>query len=122
MQQTNQLWPKSILLDPKAMLPTLLAMEDLMVTMAYFRASENSISGAKQKGHIFKSFIGAVFKSILVEQEEKEAHDASHPSYLHEMEGMETVPYPHHTGHSVHTRFTKHFPFYLQIQCHLMCQ
>ena len=31
------------------------AMEDPMVTMAYLRASEDSISAAKQKGHFFKS-------------------------------------------------------------------
>ena len=38
----------------------LTAMEDLMVTMAYFQASEDSIIGAKQKGHIFKSRIQSV--------------------------------------------------------------
>ena len=31
------------------------AMEDVMVTMAYFKASEDSIRGAKQKGHTFRS-------------------------------------------------------------------
>ena len=31
------------------------AMEDVMVTMAYFKASEDLICGAKQKGHTFRS-------------------------------------------------------------------
>ena len=31
-----------------------------MVAMAYFQVSEDSISGAKQKGHMFKSSIESV--------------------------------------------------------------
>ena len=45
------------------------AVEDLMETMAYCRASEDSISGAKQKSHVFKSSIKAFYNSILIEQE-----------------------------------------------------
>ena len=82
-------------------------VEDLIVTMAYCRALEDSISHAKQKGHIFKSTVEAVCKSILLEQEDKESCDASCPSYLCEVEGTEPVPHPHHTRHSIHTRFTK---------------
>ena len=32
-------------------------MEDVMVTMAYFKASEDLICGAKQEGHTFRSKI-----------------------------------------------------------------
>ena len=37
-----------------------MAMEDLMVTITYVWALEDSISGAKQKGYIFKSTIESV--------------------------------------------------------------
>ena len=47
-----------------------MAMEDLRVATAYFQALEDSISGAKQRGHILKSTIESVYKSILLEQEE----------------------------------------------------
>ena len=97
-----------------------IVVEDLIVTMAYSQASEDSISGAKQKGHIFKSTIESVYKSILLEQEEKELHDASHPSYLHETDGVEPVPYPRCSGHSVHTRFLKNI--FVNIHHNSKCQ
>ena len=50
-------------------------MEDVMVTMAYFKASEDSICGAKQKGHTFRSKIELAYNTIKKQQEEKEAQD-----------------------------------------------
>ena len=44
-----------------------------MVTMAYFKASEDSICGAKQKGHTFRSKIELAYNTIKKQQEEKEA-------------------------------------------------
>ena len=93
---------------PKGCSTNFTTMEDLMVIMAYFQASEDSISGAKQKGHIFKSAIESIYKSILVEQEEKEAHDATNPLSLHEMYGVDTVSYPRCTGHLVHMLCSKY--------------
>ena len=51
------------------------AMEDVMVTMAYFKASEDSICGAKQKGHTFRSKIELAYNTIKKQQKEKEAQD-----------------------------------------------
>ena len=51
--------------------PTTLHME----TMAYFKASEYSICGAKQKGHTFRSKIELAYNTIKKQQEEKEAQD-----------------------------------------------
>ena len=51
------------------------AMEDVMVTMAYFKALENSICGAKQKGHTFRSKIELAYNTIKKQQEGKEAQD-----------------------------------------------
>ena len=55
--------------------PTTLHMEDVMVTMAYFKAPEDSICGAKQKGHTFRSKIEQAYNTIKKQQEEKEAQD-----------------------------------------------
>ena len=51
------------------------------------------ISGAKQKGYIFKSTIKSVCKSIFLEQQGKESCNANCPLYLCEMDGVEPVPY-----------------------------
>ena len=51
------------------------AMEDVMVTMAYFKASEDSICGAKRKGHTFRSKIEVAYNTIKKLQEEKEEQD-----------------------------------------------
>ena len=40
------------------------AMEDLIITMAYFKASEDLICGAKQKGHTFRSKIELAYNTI----------------------------------------------------------
>ena len=40
------------------------AMEDVMVTMAYFKALEDSICGAKQKGHTLRSKIELAYNTI----------------------------------------------------------
>ena len=40
------------------------AMEDVMVTMAYFKTSEDLICGAKQKGHTFRSKIELTYNTI----------------------------------------------------------
>ena len=44
-----------------------------MVTMAYFKASEDLICGAKQKEHTLRSKIELVYNTIKKQQEEKEA-------------------------------------------------
>ena len=44
-----------------------------MVTMAYFKASEDLICGAKQKGCIFRSKIELAYNTSNKQQEEKEA-------------------------------------------------
>ena len=51
------------------------AMEDVMVTMAYFKALEDSICCAKQKGHTFRSKIELTHNTIKKQHEEKEAQD-----------------------------------------------
>ena len=51
------------------------AIEDVMVTMTYFKASEDLIYGAKQKGHTFRSKIELAYNTIKKQQEEKEAQD-----------------------------------------------
>ena len=50
------------------------AMEDVMVTMAYFKSLEDLICGAKQKGCTFRSKIELAYNTIKKQQEEKEAH------------------------------------------------
>ena len=69
------------------------AMEDVMVTMAYFKASEDLICGAKQKGHTFRSKIELAYNTIKKQQEEKEAQDLLQPSHLR---AMDTVTMPQH--------------------------
>ena len=46
-----------------------------MVTMAYFKALEDLICGAKQKGHTSRSKIELAHNTIKKQQEEKEAQD-----------------------------------------------
>ena len=71
--------------------------------------SEESINGAKQKGHIIESTIVSVNKSILLEQEDKESQDSSKPSYLRENDSTRNVLYTRWSGHSVHKRFLAGF-------------
>ena len=47
------------------------AMEDVMVTVAYFKASEDLICVDKQKGHTFRSKIELAYNTIKKQQEEK---------------------------------------------------
>ena len=67
------------------------AMEDVMVTMAYFKASEDSICAAKQREHTFRSKIELAYNTIKKQQEEKEAQDLLRPSHLR---AMDTVAIP----------------------------
>ena len=76
------------------------AMEDVMVTMAYFKASEDSICGAKQKGHTFRSKIELAYNTIKKQQEEKEAQDLLQPSHLRAMDTV-AMPYTARAGLSL---------------------
>ena len=51
------------------------AMEDVMVTLAYFKASEDLSCGVKQKGHTFRSKIELAYNTIKKQQKGKEAQD-----------------------------------------------
>ena len=82
------------------------AMEDVMVTMAYFKALEDSICGAKQKGHTFRSKIELAYNTIKKQQEEKEAQDLLQPSHLRAMDTV-AMPYPAMTGLSLYQHFQK---------------
>ena len=82
------------------------AMEDLMVTMAYFKVLEASICGAKQKGHTFRSKIELAYNPIKKQQEEKEAKDLLQPSHLRAMDTV-AMPYPARTGLSLYPCFQK---------------
>ena len=82
------------------------AMEDVMVTMAYFKALEDSICGAKQKGHTFRSKIKLAYNTIKKQQEEKEAQDLLQPSHLRAMDTV-AMPYPAMTGLSLYQHFQK---------------
>ena len=82
------------------------AMEDVMVTMVYFKTSEDSICGAKQKGHTYRSKVELAYNTIKKQQEEKEAQDLLQPSYLRAMETM-AMPYPARTGLLLYQCFQK---------------
>ena len=62
------------------------AMEDVIITMAYFKASEDLICGAKQKGHTFRSKIELAYNTIKKQQAEKEAQDLLQSSHLRAMD------------------------------------
>ena len=62
------------------------AMEDVMMTMAYFKALEDLICGAKQKGHTFRSKIELSYNTIKKQQQEKETQDLLQPSHLRAMD------------------------------------
>ena len=81
-------------------------MENVMVTMAYFKASEDSICGAKQKGHTFRSKIELAYDTIKKQQEEKEAQELLQPSHLRAM-GTVALPYPARTGLSLYRHLQK---------------
>ena len=87
-------------------------MEDVKVTMDYFKASEDSICGAKQKGHTFRSKIELTYNTIKKEQEEKEAQNLLQPSHLRAMDTV-AMPYPVRTGLSLYQCFHKPFPLQL---------
>ena len=67
-------------------------MEDVMVTMAYFKALEDLICGAKQKGHSFRSkieFISIEKSNPIASGEElkvwkRHLHDIYKAKYLSE--------------------------------------
>ena len=77
-----------------------------MVTMAYFKAMEDSVCGAKQKGHTFRSKIELAYNTIKKQQEEKEAQDILQPSHLRAMETV-AMPYPARTALSLYQNFQK---------------
>ena len=64
-----------------------------MVTKAYLRTSENSISGAKQKVHTFRAKIEAVYNVIKKQQENEEAKEAMCPNHLQTIQ-QSPNPYP----------------------------
>ena len=74
--------------------------------MDYFKASEDSICGAKQKGHTFRSKIELAYYTIKKEQEEKEAQNLLQPSHLRAMDTV-AMPYPVRTGLSLYQCFHK---------------
>ena len=82
------------------------AMEDVMVTMAYFKASEDLICGAKQKGHTFRSKIELAYNTIKKQEEETEAQDLLRPSHLRAMD-TEAMPYSARTGLLLYQHFQK---------------
>ena len=79
------------------------AMEDVMVTMAYFKAL---ICGAKQKGHTFRSKIELAYNAINKQQEGKEAQDLLQPSHLRAMDTV-AMPSPARTGLLLNQCFQK---------------
>ena len=83
-----------------------------MVTIAYFKASEDSICGAKQKGHTFGSKIELAYNTIKKQQEEKEAQDLLQPSHLRAMDTV-AMPYPARTGLLLYQPSRKPFPLLL---------
>ena len=82
------------------------AMEDVMATMDYFKALEDSVCGAKQKGHTFRSKIELGHNTIKKQQEEKEAQDFLQPSHLRSMDTV-AMPYPARTGLLLYQHFQK---------------
>ena len=92
--------------------PNYTAIEDVMVTMAYFKALEDLICGAKQKGHTFRSKIELAYNTIKKQQEEKEAQDLLQPSHLR---SMDTVLSPTLLGLDCHCTSTSRKPFPLQL-------
>ena len=85
------------------------AMEDVKVTMAYFKASEDLICGAKQKGHTFRSKIELAYNTIKKQQEEREAQNLLQPSHLRAMDTV-AMPYLVRTGFSLYLCFQKTIP------------
>ena len=77
-----------------------------MVTMAYFKASEDLICHAKQKGHTFRSIIELAYNTIKKQQEEKEAQDFLQPSHLRAMDTV-AMPYPARTRLLLYQHFQK---------------
>ena len=53
-----------------------------MVMKAYLRASEDSITGARQKVHTSQTKITVVYSAIKKQQEDEEAKEAMHPNHL----------------------------------------
>ena len=53
-----------------------------MATKAYLRASEDSITSARLKAHIFQSKIKSVDNRIKKQQEDEEAIEAMWPNHL----------------------------------------
>ena len=50
-----------------------------MVTKAYLRASEDSITGAKQKVHTFQARIKVVYYAVRKQQEDEDAKESHAP-------------------------------------------
>ena len=57
-------------------------LEDLMVTKVYLRASEDSITSARQKVHTFHAKIESVYNTVKKQQEDEEAKEAMWPNHL----------------------------------------
>ncbi len=90
--------------------PQFTAMEELMVSKAYIKASEDSIHGSKQKIALFKAQILIAYNEIKKEQEEEDAREAAKPSHLKPAGGgasVSTIYYPERTSSSIHQHFTK---------------
>jgi len=87
--------------------PMFTAIEDLLVAKAYIKASENAITGNKQKLVMFYTHLGIVYDALKKEQEEEEKREAEKPSHLRVPQLVALVVYPEWTGSSIYQHFNK---------------
>ncbi len=87
--------------------PMFTTVEDLLVAKAYIKASENAITGNKQKLVMFYTHLGIVYDALKKEQEEEEKREAEKPSHLRVPQLVALVVYPEKTGSSIYQHFNK---------------
>lgn len=80
--------------------------EDLMITKAYLRVSEDSICGSKQKLATFRDKVCVVYHQIKKEQELLEEKDRQRPTHLQVMTAT-TGKYPDRSAISIFTCYTR---------------
>jgi len=87
--------------------PMFTAVEDLLVAKAYIKASENAITGNKQKLAMFYTHLGIVYDALKKEQEEEVKRETEKPSHLRVPQLVALVVYPERTGSSIYQHFNK---------------
>jgi len=87
--------------------PMFTAVEDLFVAQAYIKASENLITGKKQKLAVFYVQFATVYAVVKKEQEEEAKHEAEKPSHLWVQQLVALVTYPEWSGSAIYQHFNK---------------